>query len=200
MQTNAKPTAPQPSAPPPHGKAPASVPISLYRQVAAELQAARAHIATLQAKNELLLRQQQEFVREFEVIAGAAQRLYALTASDRPQPTAIPPEATAPAERVSPPNSASPAPAIATPPVPPSPIAPSPNDPGEAKAKVEAIPPKPIPTVPAKPFTLPQHSHVRERSPLLQEGQGWTLLAVLAIVTVSFGAGYLLVKPLSPSR
>ncbi len=59
-----------------------SVPISLYKELAAELQSAQNKVTSLQVQNEQLLKQNQtlirEFTKEFEAIANSSQQLLQL--------------------------------------------------------------------------------------------------------------------------
>jgi hypothetical protein len=66
----------------PQGNYQPSVPISLYKELAAELQSAQGKVTSLQVQNEQLLKQNQtlirEFTKEFEAIANSSQQLLQL--------------------------------------------------------------------------------------------------------------------------
>ncbi len=59
----------------------ASVPISVYRELASELQAARAQLESLSLQNQELVRQNQRFRVEIEATVRACARLKQVTAS-----------------------------------------------------------------------------------------------------------------------
>jgi hypothetical protein len=66
-----------------------SVPISLYKELASELQSAQNKVTSLQVQNEQLLKQNQtlirEFTKEFEAIANSSQQLLQLLKSLSPE-------------------------------------------------------------------------------------------------------------------
>ena len=73
----------------PQGNYQPSVPISLYKELAAELQSAQGKVTSLQVQNEQLLKQNQtlirEFTKEFEAIANSSQQLLQLLKSLGPE-------------------------------------------------------------------------------------------------------------------
>src|ERR671932_1404082 len=86
--------------PTPGNKYSPSVPISVYRELAAELQAAQAMLESLKAQNQQLVKQNQQLRQEVEKAVQSAQHLQQIVASfgsvseaevPRPQPT-MPPE------------------------------------------------------------------------------------------------------------
>ena len=52
----------------------ASVPVTVYRELAAELQSAQAKLSFFQLQNEQLTRQNQMLLQEFEAIAQSTDR------------------------------------------------------------------------------------------------------------------------------
>jgi hypothetical protein len=66
-----------------------SVPISLYKELASELQLAQNKVISLQGQNEQLLKQNQtlirEFTKEFEAIANSSQQLLQLLKTLSPE-------------------------------------------------------------------------------------------------------------------
>ncbi len=66
-----------------------SVPISLYKELASELQSAQNKVTSLQVQNEQLLKQNQtlirEFTKEFEAIANSSQQLLQLLKTLSPE-------------------------------------------------------------------------------------------------------------------
>ena len=89
MQANPvfKPTTSQS---PSHQSAPsgyqASVPVTVYRELASELQSAQAKLSFFQLQNEQLTKQNQMLLQEFEAIAQATDRVQAiLTQSNLPE-------------------------------------------------------------------------------------------------------------------
>ena len=167
-----------------------SVPISVYKELAAELQEAREMVQSLKSQNQQLVKQNQQLRQQVEKVVQSAQHLQQIIASfgsvseaevPRPQPT-MPPE----------PRSAPPPP----PPPPPSPRA--------ASIPEEFAPPphNPEPVHPSYRETLviEQEDSRSRRSPSsegLSDVSGWMLLvAILLIVLTAFGTGFLIVRPL----
>jgi small-conductance mechanosensitive channel len=167
-----------------------SVPISVYKELAAELQEAREMVQSLKSQNQQLVKQNQQLRQQVEKVVQSAQHLQQIVASfgsvseaevPRPQPT-MPPE----------PRS-----------VPPSPPPPSPP-PRAASIPEEFAPPphnpEPVPPPYTETLVIEQEDSRSHRSPSsegLSDVSGWMLLvAILLIVLTAFGTGFLIVRPL----
>jgi len=201
---------------PPSGNAYApSVPISVYRQLAAELQSAKATAELLSNQNQQLTRQNQQLRQEIERVVQAASQLQhmANSFSDLPQPAPIEsPEISL--EMVTPVRQAVPQPAA-----PPRPIrtkpAPTPVPMGEMgaitpkgellrTAKSTAKPQLPEPMMLSDEL-LTEQEEARSRRPAPPEAAKdlsgiWLLVVIGFIVITAFGAGFMVVRPLLPNR
>ncbi len=174
-----------------------SVPISLYREVTAELQAAQAMVDSLKTHNQQLVQQNQQLRREVETVVQVSQQLQqvvnsaqSVTQTGMPQMPSVkfnfsvqpppPPPATSQT------NSAIPQPpqTVAFPfPLP---------DPEPTPASM----PQPLPE---KLFTEVAETPYRVRSQLKKTSDLsglWLAIAIFLIVIAAFGAGYLVVRPL----
>ncbi|WP_346293882.1 hypothetical protein [Sphaerothrix gracilis] len=180
-----------------------SVPISVYRELATELQATKAMIDTLRTRNEQLVRQNQQLQQEVQHFVQATLQLGQF-AGVSPQTSSSMPEMA--------PNA--PLPAPGSPPLEPQgTVAKSSEMPQKApqKAPKERPPAKPLssalqplkqaaleklyteqPSRPAAPGNL--ESSPRELSGL------WLAVSIIFIVTTAFGAGFLIMKPLLNQR
>lgn len=174
-----------------------SVPISLYREVTAELQAAQAMLDSLKTHNQQLVQQNQQLRREVETVVQVSQQLQqvvnsaqSVTQTGMPQMPSVkfnfsvePPP---PAPATSQTNSAVPQPpqTVAFPfPLP------------EAQPIATPMPE----TVPEKLFTevaeIPYR--VRSQPKKTSDLSGlWLAIAIFLIVIAAFGGGYLVVRPL----
>ncbi|MGE5660450.1 MAG: hypothetical protein ACM37W_28000 [Actinomycetota bacterium] len=176
-----------------------SVPISVYREVAAELQAAQAMLASLKAHNQQLTQQNQQLRQEIETVINAAQQLQqAVNAAqagsqsgkvhlpsvqvhhfnlEPPQPLPVPPS---PSSSLAEPTSASPAVALTF-----------------------AEPEPPTPLLSEQLFTEEPEAPYRLRSqPKTSSDIGslWLAVAMFLIVITAFGAGYWIVRPILMKR
>lgn len=170
-----------------------SVPLSVYRELAAQLQTAEARLNSLKAQNQQLAKQNQHLRQEIEKavfhldeIADSAEvdkRTYTYhpTSYSRSEPS-LP---------VSEPRS----------------MHRSSRPPTAVQSAVEA--PSPFPTREAgsvlseKVFTEQEEGRYRRRGQpeTASEVSGWLLaIAILLIVATAFGSGYLIVRPLLQSR
>jgi FtsZ-binding cell division protein ZapB len=174
-----------------------SVPISLYREVTAELQAAQAMVDSLKTHNQQLVQQNQQLRREVETVVQVSQQLQqvvnsvqSVTQTGMPQMPSVkfnfsvqpppPPPATSQA------NSAVPQPpqTVAFPfPLP---------EPEPTPASIpQPLPEKLFTEVPETPYRVrPQLKKTSDLSGL------WLAIAIFLIVIAAFGAGYLVVRPL----
>lgn len=173
-----------------------SVPISLYREVAAELQEAQARLESLKAHNQQLIQQNQQLQREINTVVNAAHQLQqAVNSAQAIGQSGIP--------QMSP---------LKVLPV-------SPEPPNPAPQPVSHFGPGSTPNV-ALPFSLPDSE---PSEPLLSEqlfteepeapyrlrtqpktasdlGGLWLAVAMFLIVIAAFGAGYWIVRPLIMKR
>jgi hypothetical protein len=176
---NAPPSSHQ-SAPASNGYCP-SVPISVYRELTAELQAAQALLDSLNAQNQQLIQQNQQLRQEVQNIAQSAARAQQLTGVFQP----------ALATEVAP--SFSPEPASAPP----------------ANPRRQKPAPEVISAYPSLETTNPVFSENllaevevrRDRRPTspssAREVNGkWLALAIFMIVLTAFGTGFLIVRPI----
>lgn len=67
----------------------ASVPISVYRELAAELQRTQAQLSTVQLQNEQLSKHNQLLIKEFEAITQSAQRIQLIMAQSTSSATKL---------------------------------------------------------------------------------------------------------------
>jgi len=175
-----------------------SVPISLYREVTAELQAAQAMVDSLKTHNQQLVQQNQQLRREVETVVQVSQQLQqvvnsaqSVTQTGMPQMPSVnkfnfsvqPPP---PAPATSQTNSAIPQP--------PQTVAfpfPLPEPEATAASMPQPLPEKLFTEVPETPYRVrPQLKKTSDLSGL------WLAIAIFLIVIAAFGAGYLVVRPL----
>ncbi|HEY9741240.1 MAG TPA: hypothetical protein V6C90_12190 [Coleofasciculaceae cyanobacterium] len=169
-----------------------SVPISVYRELAAELQAAQAMVDSLKSQNQQLVKQNEQLRQEVEKVVRSAQNLQDIVASlgsvsgvEVPRPRPIPqPE---------------PRPVASAPP--PRPTASRP----ETEFPRPPQPPEPAPPPYTETVVIEQEdtrSRRTQQSEGLSDVSGWLLIvAILLIVLTAFGTGFLIVRPLlKPSR
>jgi hypothetical protein len=154
-----------------------SVPISVYRELAAELQTAQAKLDSLTAQNQHLVKQNQQLRQEVEKVVQSAQHLQQIASTfgqanqgevPRPMPPAPPHRPTATVPKVEFPSS----------------VQNSEPDFGPYKETVVIEQEEPRPR---------RTSH----SEGISDINGWFLVvAILGIVLTAFGAGFWVVRPL----
>ncbi|WP_017653641.1 hypothetical protein [Fortiea contorta] len=188
VQTNL-PKASPPAYPPP------SVPLSVYRELAVELQTVEAKLDVLTAKNQQVVQENQLLRQEITRVIQACLHLQKLvdpqatptTSSDRPIPN--PPPTVKPVTK-RPVTTASPRP---RPPVDPKVFV---NKNHRATASVpvtEMISQMPEPVL----ITEQEVSYYPPTESKSREISGWWLvITILLIMLTAFGAGYLVVRPL----
>lgn len=181
-RTNAKsnPKVPESPAPPASNPYAPSVPISLYREVATELQSSKTKLESLRLQNQELVQQNQQLRVEIERVVQSALQLRQV--ADGQQAGKL-----LPAE---PPSNVEVH--FETPAPPPQVDSPRVN---------QVSPPEFSP--PQKPLFTEQPPLPRRKaeSPRSSEVGGWWLvLAIFVIVITAFGTGFLIVRPLLPSR
>ena len=174
-----------------------SVPISLYREVTAELQAAQAMLDSLKTHNQQLVQQNQQLRREVETVVQVSQQLQqvvnsaqSVTQTGIPQMPSVKfnfsvePELPAPVtSRIN-----------STVPQPPQTVAfpfPLPEAGPIAASIPEPLPEKLFTEVPETPY------RVRSQPKKASDLSGlWLAIAIFLIVIAAFGGGYLVVRPL----
>lgn len=184
-----------------------SIPISLYREVTAELQGTKAQLESVQTQNQQLLQQNQQLRREIEKLIRAAMQLQqtASTAQAASQAT-VPqrpeaqnngqPEIKAPAF----------APTLPSPVSLVSPVSAFPHS--EPEISQQPSPSLSLPTSEPQtpPVEFPEHlftelpDESRDRPTKSKQtpdiGGVWLMVAIFLIVVAFFGAGYWIVRPL----
>ncbi|WP_199315313.1 hypothetical protein [Aerosakkonema funiforme] len=181
-----------------------SVPISLYRELAAELQATKVMLDSLNNQNQQLSQHNQQLRREIEKVVHAALHLQqtadtSTTVGWSQIPHSYPethpelrPEPTRPIQEARP----MPRRRSSVPPATPSASA---VDTANIFADMEpAVSPFQEKMVIEQPEVRPRRRSQPEKS---SEVNGWWLtLAIVMIVVTAFGAGYLIMRPLLPKR
>jgi hypothetical protein len=176
-----------------------SVPISVYRELAAELQATKTLLDSLNNQNQQLTQQNQQLRQELERVVQAA--LNSRQVADALQ---------VPGWGTPPPPSPSPAHPSAHPEAQAESVRPVPRTQrmGRSNPKSE---PKPAKSRPLEPQMLSEERFTEqpELNPRIQRqgtiakemGGFWLTLMIAAIVITAFGAGFMVVRPLlSPNR
>jgi hypothetical protein len=174
----------------PAGYAP-SVPISIYKEVATELQTTKAAMDALKVQNQQLIKQNQQLRQEIERTVQAALTLRQVAGS-------VPPTQDAPAPQVH------------------HAVVPDLElDEIEMEEEYEASVPPPPPArylgidspFPPENLVYEEDSKPRRKIKLDAEsmkgelGNWWLAIAIIAIILTAFGAGFLLVRPfLLPSN
>jgi hypothetical protein len=164
---------------------PASVPISLYREIASELQANRTTLQSLKTANQNLVQQNQQLRLEIERVVQSALHLR--------QVADVHPSGKGTLETF------------------PSALDGSLRR--DAIAFPEGIVPGELemsPDGPALPFPKPpekllfteegQPNRVAQSDVTTEVNTGWLILVILMIILTAFGTGFLIVRPLLPSR
>lgn len=194
-QTNGQSIQPSHSSPTTNGTAQApSVPISLYREVASELQTTRTTLQSLKTQNQELLQKNQQLRLEIERVVQSALHLRQVADSSWGLPDF--PEST--------PDSRS-SQSISIAPQPGTPLSQGADSP-QTEASSTKLPKEATPLhAPAEhPHKLRSEQSVqplqRQSEPATEISTWWLILLVCFIVVTAFGTGFLLVRPLLPSR
>jgi hypothetical protein len=182
-----------------------SVPISLYREVTAELQAAQAMLDSLKTHNQQLVQQNQQLRREVETIVQASVYLQqAVTSAQGVSQTGMPQMPSIEPNNVSaqPPQAAPAPPQINFSVVQPAPAVSAvafpfaePTPAAEPPANPQKLPEKLFAEVPQIPYQA--RSQPKKASDL---SGLWLAIAIFLIVIAAFGGGYLVVRPLLMKR
>lgn len=180
---NAKPSgSPNPPANNPYSP---SVPISLYREVATELQSTKTQMDSLKLQNQELVQQNQQLRLEIERVVQTALKLRQVADSFQAGKLAVD--------------------SLPTPEVeihfehPPTPAAPSASPKPVEIETPEVLPP----SAPKRKLVTEQPPQPRRKaqSERPSEISGWWLmLTIIVIVVTAFGTGFLIVRPLLPSK
>jgi hypothetical protein len=187
-----------------NGYAP-SVPISLYREVTAELQSAQAMLDSLKTHNQQLVEQNQQLRREVETVVQASVYLQqAITSAQSVSQTGMPQTPPIKFNKFSaePPPSPSGIPQINYSLTQGTPASQAVAFPFPAHTS-EATPPATPDKLPEKLFTeVPETPYrVRVQPKKASDLSGlWLAIAIFLIVIAAFGAGYLVVRPLLMKR
>lgn len=163
-----------------------SVPISVYRELAAELQAAQATVESLTSQNQQLVKQNQQLRQQVEKVVQSAQHLQQIVATFGPT-----------GEKEMPRSQ------FTVPPA-PRPVPPPPPRAASIPEDIEFVPPPSSPEPDSSPYTetvVIEQEDTRSRRTSPSEGfsdvSGWMLIvAILLIVLTAFGTGFLIVRPL----
>ncbi|MEW6494721.1 MAG: hypothetical protein AB1589_19720 [Cyanobacteriota bacterium] len=162
-----------------------SVPISVYRELAAELQAAKTMVESLNVQNQQLVKQNQQLRQQVEKVVQSAQHFQQIIASfgsisdaEGPRPQPVRPPEPRPVAPPSPPPRAASTPSVEFPPPPKT--------------------PEPTPSPYADTVVFEQEdSRSRQTTPSegISDVSGWLLVvAILLIVLTAFGAGFLILQ------
>ena len=179
IKPNAKP--PEVAVPPVANSPKASVPISLYREIASELNSNKTKLESLRLQNQELTQQNQQLRIEIERVVQSALQLRQLADSNS-MGAPVSSDHLLPSVEVhfEPPT---PAAIQGLPPIAKKPGATSPN--------------------PAKQFFTeeqPQQRRNLSSEKTSELGGVWLILAIVFIVVTAFGTGFLIVRPLLPHR
>lgn len=169
-----------------NGYAP-SVPISVYRELAAELQATRAMLDSLNSQNQQLTQQNQQLRAEVEKVVQSALQLQKVAGLPHPVRAAIVKDI----PTIHPDILDEPIYAIPT----------SRPIPRSAPPRLEA----PEPPIISEKLIIEQEEPRSRRSPQSERGGSgldgfWLGVVIFLIVVSAFGAGFVIVRPFLPSR
>ncbi len=174
-----------------------TVPLSVYRELSAELQASKAMLDSLNAQNQQLTRQNQQFRQEIERLSGSMTNLQHIVES--PQPTWGAPSIAARANAEAIADQIRPASArLKQPGRSPDPSANS----SLVKVSVPNFPTmesnEPLPQLFTEQSDPMQSLRNPANSPRDLSGL-WLWFTVLAIILTAFGAGFMVMRPLLPN-
>ena len=167
-----------------------SVPISVYRELAAELQASKTTIESLKSQNQQLVKQNQQLRQEIEKVVQTAQHLQDIVTS---------------LGSVGSVNGVEGLRSRSTPQPEPRPASSTPPPPRAASVPASEFPPSYPPTEPTPPpYTetlVIEQEEPRPRRSMSSDGvsevNGWWLIAFISIIVLTaFGAGFWIVRPM----
>lgn len=183
---------------------PPSVPLSVYRELADELQTAQAQLKTLAAKNQQLTQENQLLRQEMTKLIQSCLRLQKLVDFPGQQPNIANKQANSPApanntqgKKTAPPKAATKARPQQQVSRPRPPVSETPSSKIPA-ASVSAPVMEMIPPIPQPVFIEEQEvRYYAANEPKTKEISGWWLvISILLIMLTAFSAGYLVVRPL----
>lgn len=166
-----------------------SVPISVYRELAAELQAAQTTVDSLKSQNQQLVKQNQQLQQQVEKVVHSAQHLQQIVSSFSGAAT----------NQVEIPRSKPVRQPEPQPMAPPQPL--HHHDPRESVIEFPASFQDEPEFSPYAETVVIEQEDTRIRRPVVSESvadvNGWMLIiAILLIVLTAFGTGFLIVRPL----
>lgn len=163
-----------------------SVPLTVYRELAAELQAAQAMIDSLSNKNKELVKENQQLRQEIDKAVQAVLRLQKTVEAYETGGYNTPPRSSPDLRHLEPPTRS-----VNAPRPPQQQRVPRPSPP-------PSMPPMEPPVMSETIYV--EHDERRYRYPKQSssmEVSGWWLaIAILLIIVTAFGAGYMVVRPL----
>jgi hypothetical protein len=169
-----------------------SVPISVYRELAAELQVAQTTIDSLKSQNQQLVKQNQQLQQQVEKVVHSAQHLQQIVSSFGGATNQVEIPRSKPVRQPE-----------------PQPVAPPPpahhHDPRESVLEFPASFQDEPEFSPYGETVVIEQEDTRIRRPVHSESvadvNGWMLIiAILLIVLTAFGTGFLIVRPLLNSN
>ncbi len=161
-----------------------SVPISVYREVASELQSTQASLNSLKGQNDDLVQRNQQLRLEIERVVQSA--LYLRQLADTNLKTG---------DRTADNFSSSVAEIQSTP------ATTQPMSSNQAIATPNKKVLRRLTGLPSKLFTgQPSQPHLIQQGEAKEIGAWWLILVICMIIVTAFGTGFLIVRPLLPSR
>lgn len=188
-----KASADQKFSPPVSGYAP-SVPISVYRELAAELQATKAVVDSLTTQNQQLIRQNQLLQREIHKVVYAALQLGQFAGVAQSSPNS---EAPPTSEAIGEPNQGS---GYMTPSPPPPERSSQSKPPQVSLAPLKSLGSSLIKDRLFSGQTDPSHHNGPPFREIRDFSGLWVTLSILLVVLTAFGAGFLIMRPLLNNR
>lgn len=173
-----------------------SVPISVYKELSAELQAAQAMLDSLNSQNQQLAKENQQLRQEIEkVVQSALHAQQVVTSFPSGGRVEVPPPSIEPEIRTAP-SASTPKRRPPQPPRSPRPAATAPP--------VEVLPPPKAEPAPLTDFSeslVIEQEQGRYRRPTQPERSAdvsgwWLIIVIFLIVATAFGTGFLIVRPL----
>ncbi|PZV14890.1 MAG: hypothetical protein DCF22_08135 [Leptolyngbya sp.] len=162
-----------------------SVPISVYREVASELQLTRTSLDSVKVQNDDLVQRNQQLRLEIERVVQSA--LYLRQLADMNLIAGTPA-----AEDFSSPIAEMPSTTV-------TPVQPIQLNQSAAVTTKKTL--KQFPSFPGKRFTeQTSQPHLTAQVEAKEIGAWWLVLVICMIIVTAFGTGFLIVRPLLPSR
>lgn len=164
----------------------ASVPISVYREVASELQSTRTSVNSLKVQNDDLVQRNQQLRLEIERVVQSALYLRQLADTNLQAGTPATDDFSSPIAETSP-TTTTLTQSIQS------------NQPSAGTPAKNAL--KQLTGIPGKLFAgQPSQPHSTTQVEVKEIGAWWLILVICMIVVTAFGTGFLIVRPLLPSR